>query len=205
MRNDRHDAVPRFLPATAARRPVCPRRSPSPMMCAMSTFSRSAAAGLSCPRANDGTTCSERPKGARAALMLAYTLDTNICIHVMKNYPRYLQDKFNSLPRAALDFQRPARRIALWREEGLRLQPAQKKHCAITGQQHCVRALIRTSLKFTWLTCHWGARHLLEVSAFSVLARTVLRCSEMLRCPPPSFQDLCPSPLSAMHPLLRQT
>ena len=29
--------------------------------------------------------------------MLAYMLDTNICIYVMKNYPKDLQDKFNSL------------------------------------------------------------------------------------------------------------
>jgi tRNA(fMet)-specific endonuclease VapC len=29
--------------------------------------------------------------------MLTYMLDTNICIHVMKNYPPDLQDKFNSL------------------------------------------------------------------------------------------------------------
>jgi tRNA(fMet)-specific endonuclease VapC len=29
--------------------------------------------------------------------MLTYMLDTNICIYVMKNYPRDLQDKFNSL------------------------------------------------------------------------------------------------------------
>jgi tRNA(fMet)-specific endonuclease VapC len=28
--------------------------------------------------------------------MLTYMLDTNICIHVMKNYPRDLQNKFNS-------------------------------------------------------------------------------------------------------------
>src|ERR1700738_339136 len=36
-------------------------------------------------------------RGARAALMLTYMLDTNICIHVMKNYPPDLRDKFNSL------------------------------------------------------------------------------------------------------------
>ncbi len=29
--------------------------------------------------------------------MLAYMLDTNICIYVMKNYPQELRDKFNSL------------------------------------------------------------------------------------------------------------
>jgi tRNA(fMet)-specific endonuclease VapC len=29
--------------------------------------------------------------------MLTYMLDTNICIYVMKNYPRDLQDMFNSL------------------------------------------------------------------------------------------------------------
>ena len=29
--------------------------------------------------------------------MLAYMLDTNICIYVMKNYPQDLRDKFNSL------------------------------------------------------------------------------------------------------------
>jgi tRNA(fMet)-specific endonuclease VapC len=29
--------------------------------------------------------------------MLAYILNTNICIYVMKNYPRDLQDNFNSL------------------------------------------------------------------------------------------------------------
>ena len=29
--------------------------------------------------------------------MLAYMLDTNICIHVMKNYPQDLREKFNSL------------------------------------------------------------------------------------------------------------
>ena len=29
--------------------------------------------------------------------MLTYMLDTNICIHVMKNYPKGLQEKFNSL------------------------------------------------------------------------------------------------------------
>jgi tRNA(fMet)-specific endonuclease VapC len=29
--------------------------------------------------------------------MLTYMLDTNICIYVMKNYPRALRDKFNSL------------------------------------------------------------------------------------------------------------
>jgi tRNA(fMet)-specific endonuclease VapC len=29
--------------------------------------------------------------------MLAYMLDTNICIHVMKNYPVALLEKFNSL------------------------------------------------------------------------------------------------------------
>jgi tRNA(fMet)-specific endonuclease VapC len=29
--------------------------------------------------------------------MLTYMLDTNICIYVMKNYPKDLQDKFNSL------------------------------------------------------------------------------------------------------------
>jgi len=34
---------------------------------------------------------------ARAALMLTYMLDTNICIYVMKNYPLELQEKFNSL------------------------------------------------------------------------------------------------------------
>jgi tRNA(fMet)-specific endonuclease VapC len=29
--------------------------------------------------------------------MLAYMLDTNICIYVMKNYPQDLREKFNSL------------------------------------------------------------------------------------------------------------
>jgi tRNA(fMet)-specific endonuclease VapC len=29
--------------------------------------------------------------------MLAYMLDTNICIYVMKNYPQALRDKFNAL------------------------------------------------------------------------------------------------------------
>ena len=29
--------------------------------------------------------------------MLTYMLDTNICIHVMKNYPLDLREKFNSL------------------------------------------------------------------------------------------------------------
>jgi tRNA(fMet)-specific endonuclease VapC len=29
--------------------------------------------------------------------MLTYMLDTNICIHVMKNYPQALREKFNSL------------------------------------------------------------------------------------------------------------
>jgi tRNA(fMet)-specific endonuclease VapC len=29
--------------------------------------------------------------------MLTYMLDANICIYMMKNYPRDLQDKFNSL------------------------------------------------------------------------------------------------------------
>jgi tRNA(fMet)-specific endonuclease VapC len=29
--------------------------------------------------------------------MLTYMLDTNICIYVMKNYPRDLQEKFNSV------------------------------------------------------------------------------------------------------------
>jgi tRNA(fMet)-specific endonuclease VapC len=29
--------------------------------------------------------------------MLTYMLDTNICIYVMKNYPRDLREKFNSL------------------------------------------------------------------------------------------------------------
>jgi tRNA(fMet)-specific endonuclease VapC len=29
--------------------------------------------------------------------MLAYMLDTNICLHVMKNYPQDLREKFNSL------------------------------------------------------------------------------------------------------------
>jgi tRNA(fMet)-specific endonuclease VapC len=29
--------------------------------------------------------------------MLAYMLDTNICIHVMKTYPPELRDKFNDL------------------------------------------------------------------------------------------------------------
>jgi tRNA(fMet)-specific endonuclease VapC len=29
--------------------------------------------------------------------MLTYMLDTNICIYVMKNYPRALREKFNSL------------------------------------------------------------------------------------------------------------
>lgn len=29
--------------------------------------------------------------------MLAYMLDTNICIYVMKNYPQELREKFNSL------------------------------------------------------------------------------------------------------------
>lgn len=29
--------------------------------------------------------------------MIAYMLDTNICIYVMKNYPQDLRDKFNSL------------------------------------------------------------------------------------------------------------
>jgi tRNA(fMet)-specific endonuclease VapC len=29
--------------------------------------------------------------------MLAYMLDTNICIYVMKHYPPHLQEKFNSL------------------------------------------------------------------------------------------------------------
>jgi tRNA(fMet)-specific endonuclease VapC len=29
--------------------------------------------------------------------MLAYMLDTNICIHVMKNYPENLRERFNAL------------------------------------------------------------------------------------------------------------
>jgi tRNA(fMet)-specific endonuclease VapC len=29
--------------------------------------------------------------------MLSYMLDTNICIHVMKNYPPDLREKFNNL------------------------------------------------------------------------------------------------------------
>jgi hypothetical protein len=38
-------------------------------------------------------------RGARAALMLTYMLDTNICIYVMKNYPPDLRESSMHWPR----------------------------------------------------------------------------------------------------------
>jgi len=57
------------------------------------------------------------PEEREQRLMLTYMLDTNICIHVMKNYPLDLREKFNSLARATLHLEHHARRIALWRRE----------------------------------------------------------------------------------------